>query len=70
MLFVSFGVEHFENLCVNCFQLDLILVVITENDFGLRHQVWFGLELCVYVSNFDEVVCLLVQVIYLNTNLL
>ena len=32
--------------------------------------MWFGLELCVYVFNFDELACLLVQVLYLKLNLL
>ena len=34
--------------------------------FGLRHQVWFELELCVYVLKFDEVAFLLAQILCLK----
>ena len=60
----------FENSCVSLFQSDFISLGKTEIIFGLRHQVWFGLKLCVYVSHFDEMACLLVQVLYLKLNLL
>ena len=51
--------NFFENSCLNLFQSDLLCIAQTEN----HYQVWFGLELWVHVSNFDEVVYFLVQVL-------
>ena len=55
---------------MNLVQSDFILKVKLKTIVGLRRRVWFGLKLCVYVSNFGEVACLLVQVLYLKLNLL
>ena len=46
--------------------LIFFLLVKLKIIFGLRLQVYFKLKLFVYVSNFDEVACLLVQVLYLK----
>ena len=50
--------------------LILLLWVKLKTIFELRHQVWFILMMCVYVSNFGEVVFLSVQVVYLGLDLL
>ena len=55
---------------MNLLQSDFVSISKLKTISGLRRQVWFGLKLCVYVSNFDEKACLLLQVLYLKLNLL
>ena len=65
MLLISFRVEHFSKFVCEFFPVwFLCLLVELKTTFMMRHKARFGLELCFYVSNFDLVVYLLVQVLY------
>ena len=63
--------QTFLRILVGIFSnLILFLELKLKTIFGLRRQTWFGLKLCAYVSNFDEVAYLLVQVLYLKFKLM
>ena len=55
---------------MNLFQSDFNSIIKTENHFWAAPSSVVWVKAVRQVSNFDEVACLLVQILYLKLNLL